>query len=62
MNLRSLSPLQLALGVSVALHAALLTVRFVDPQASEETVKGIKRYMAENNLNNINELKGKLLV
>lgn len=33
MNLRSLSPLQLALGVSVALHAALLTVRFVDPQA-----------------------------
>ena len=38
------------------------TASFVDPQASEETVKGIKRYMAENNLNNINELKGKLLV
>ena len=33
MNLRSFSPLQLALGVSVALHAALLTVRFVDPEA-----------------------------
>lgn len=32
MKLRSLSTLQLALGVSVALHAALLTVRFVDPQ------------------------------
>ncbi len=33
MNLRSFSPLQLALGASVALHAVLLTVRFVDPQA-----------------------------
>lgn len=33
MNLRSFSPLQLALGVSVAVHAALLTVRFVDPEA-----------------------------
>jgi protein TonB len=32
-NLRSFSPLQLALGVSVAVHAALLTVRFVDPEA-----------------------------
>jgi len=31
-KLRSLSTLQLALGVSVAVHAALLTVRFVDPQ------------------------------
>lgn len=29
--LRSLSTLQLALGASVAVHAALLTVRFVDP-------------------------------
>ena len=33
MNLRSFSPLQLALGVSVAVHAVLLTVRFVDPEA-----------------------------
>lgn len=30
--LRSLSTLQLALGVSVAVHAALLTVRFVNPE------------------------------
>ncbi|XAH24560.1 TonB family protein [Xylophilus sp. GW821-FHT01B05] len=37
MNLRalfaSLSPLKIALGISVAAHAALLTVRFVDPEA-----------------------------
>lgn len=33
MNLRSLSPLQLALGVSIAVHAILLTVRLVDPEA-----------------------------
>lgn len=33
MNLRSISTLHLALGVSFALHAALLTVRFVDPEA-----------------------------
>ena len=33
MNLRSFSTLQIALGVSVAVHAALLTVRFVDPEA-----------------------------
>lgn len=33
MNLRRFSPLQIALGVSVAVHAVLLTVRFVDPQA-----------------------------
>lgn len=32
MNLRSLSTLQIALGASLAVHAALLTVRFVDPQ------------------------------
>jgi periplasmic protein TonB len=32
-KLRSFSPLQIALGVSVAVHAVLLTVRFVDPQA-----------------------------
>lgn len=33
MNLRSFSVLQLALGISIAVHAALLTVRFVDPEA-----------------------------
>ncbi|MDD5030983.1 MAG: TonB family protein [Rhodoferax sp.] len=33
MNLRRISTLQLALSVSVALHAALLTVRLVDPEA-----------------------------
>ncbi|MBP6851700.1 MAG: energy transducer TonB, partial [Rhodoferax sp.] len=32
MKLRSLSTIQLALGASVAVHAALLTVRFVDPE------------------------------
>jgi protein TonB len=32
-NLKSLSPLQIALGVSVAVHAVLLTVRFVDPES-----------------------------
>jgi protein TonB len=32
-NLRSFSTLQLALGASIAVHAALLTVRFVDPDA-----------------------------
>jgi protein TonB len=32
-NLRSLSTLQIALGASVAVHAVLLTVRFVDPQS-----------------------------
>ena len=29
--LRTFSTLQLALGISVAVHAALITVRFVDP-------------------------------
>ncbi len=33
MNLKSLSTLQIALGVSVVVHAALLTVRFVDPES-----------------------------
>ena len=33
MNLRYFSTLQIALGVSVAVHAALLTLRFVDPVA-----------------------------
>lgn len=32
MNLRQLSTLQIALGVSIAVHAALLTVRFVAPE------------------------------
>jgi len=32
-NLRKLTTLQWALGVSIAVHAALLTVRFVDPEA-----------------------------
>jgi protein TonB len=32
-NLRSISTLQWALGVSVAVHAVLLTVRFVDPES-----------------------------
>ncbi len=32
MNLRKFSTLQIALGVSVAVHAVLLTVRFVDPE------------------------------
>ncbi|OQW88235.1 MAG: energy transducer TonB [Rhodoferax ferrireducens] len=31
--MRSFSTLQIALGVSLAVHAALLTVRFVDPEA-----------------------------
>ena len=33
MNLRSFSTLQIALGVSVAVHAVLLTVRFIDPES-----------------------------
>ncbi len=33
MNLRTFSTLQITLGVSIAVHAALLTVRFVDPEA-----------------------------
>jgi periplasmic protein TonB len=32
-NLRSLSTLQIALGVSIAVHAVLLTVRIVDPES-----------------------------
>ena len=32
MNLRALSPLQLALGASIAVHGVLLTVRFVNPE------------------------------
>ena len=33
MNLRNLTTLQLAIGASIAVHGALLTVRLVDPQA-----------------------------
>lgn len=39
MKLRNISTLQLALGVSVAVHAVLLTVRFVDPQAIERAFR-----------------------
>ena len=39
MNLRALSTLQLALGISVAVHAALLTVRFVDPERFNRVFK-----------------------
>ncbi len=35
MKLRALSPLQIALLVSAALHALLLTIRFVEPEAFE---------------------------
>jgi len=38
-KLRNLSTLQLALGISVAVHAVLLTVRFVDPEAIERTFR-----------------------
>jgi hypothetical protein len=38
-KLRNLSTLQLALGVSIAVHAVLLTVRFVDPQAIERAFR-----------------------
>jgi len=38
-NLRSFSNLQLALAVSVALHAGLLTVRFVDPESFNRVFK-----------------------
>jgi periplasmic protein TonB len=33
LKLQKITPLQWALGVSIAIHAVLLTVRFVDPQA-----------------------------
>ena len=33
MNLKSFSTLQIALGVSIAFHVVLLTVRFVDPES-----------------------------
>ncbi len=39
MNPWSFSPLQLALGASIAVHAVLLTVRFVDPEAFHRVFK-----------------------
>jgi protein TonB len=39
MNLRDLSTLQIALGLSVVAHAALLTVRFVDPETFNRVFK-----------------------
>lgn len=39
MKLRKFSTLQLALGISLAVHAALLTVRFVDPEAIERAFR-----------------------
>ena len=41
MNLRQFSTLQIALGASVAVHAALLTVRFVDPQSFNRVFQDI---------------------
>jgi periplasmic protein TonB len=38
-NLRSFSTLQIALGVSVAVHAVLLTIRFVDPEGFNRVFK-----------------------
>jgi protein TonB len=38
-NLRELSSLQIALSISVAVHAALLTVRFVDPESFNRVFK-----------------------
>lgn len=39
MNLRRFSTLQIALGLSVAVHAALVTVRFVDPEGFNRVFK-----------------------
>lgn len=39
MKLRNLSTLQLALGVSLAVHAVVLTVRFVDPLSIERAFR-----------------------
>ncbi len=39
MNLKDLSTLQIALGLSVIAHAALLTVHFVDPEAFHRAVR-----------------------
>lgn len=39
MKLRKFSTLQLALGISLAVHAVLLTVRFVDPEAIERAFR-----------------------
>ena len=37
--MKSLSTLQIALGVSIAVHAALLTVRLVDPERFDRVFK-----------------------
>ncbi len=39
MNLKSFSTLQIALGASLAVHAVLLTVRFVDPEGFNRVFK-----------------------
>ena len=39
MKPRKLSTLELALGISLAVHAVLLTVRFVDPEAIERAFR-----------------------
>ncbi len=39
MNIRDFSTLQIALGVSVLAHAALLAVRFVDPEAFNRVLR-----------------------
>ena len=39
MKLRKFSTLQIALGISVAVHAVLLTVRFVDPETIERAFR-----------------------
>ncbi|MDI1243828.1 MAG: TonB family protein [Rhodoferax sp.] len=39
MKLSSFSPLQLALGASIAVHATLLTVRLVDPEAFKRVMQ-----------------------
>ena len=42
MNLRDFSTLQIALGLSVIAHAALLTVRFVDPESFNRVFKVLR--------------------
>ncbi|MDM0090201.1 MULTISPECIES: TonB family protein [unclassified Variovorax] len=39
MNLKDLSTLQIALGLSVVAHALLLTVRFIDPEAMDRVFR-----------------------
>ena len=42
MNLRSFSTLQIALGASFAVHAALLTVRFIDPEGTVNPITTLR--------------------